>query len=173
MDDLLDFLNHIGDKGLVPAATAQALAVATRKVFGVLEEKEQENLADLNLDAIIKRFNNKRARDFSPASLKEYGRRVLRAIELFEQWKDNPVNFSIETRAPRRSKKETVNLQRSKETNEGPIPDVLQNSTRPGTFHSSFPVGAGRVITLTNIPEDLTSAEAERLAQFVRMLSLD
>ncbi|MGI8812739.1 MAG: hypothetical protein ACR2IH_09475 [Pyrinomonadaceae bacterium] len=171
MDDLLDFLSHIGDKGLVPVATAQALAVATRNVFGALEEDEQKNIGGLNLDAIIKRFNNKRARDFSPASLKEYGRRVRRAIELYEQWKDNPANFSVETRAPRKSKKESVHFP-ADTSNNGPN-EVQHAPNRVGTFQSSFPVGSGRVITLSNIPEDLTSSEAERLAQFVRMLSVD
>lgn len=172
MDDLLDFLNHVGDKGLVPAATAQALAVATRNVFGVLEENEQQNVGRLNLDATIKRFNNKRARDFSPASLKEYGRRVRRAIELYEQWKDNPANFSVETRAPRKSKKEVVNHFPADTINSRPN-EVQPTPNRVGTFQSSFPVGSGRVITLSNIPEDLTSSEAERLAKFVRMLSVD
>ena len=39
-DDLLEFLDHAGDKGLMPAATAQALAVATRNVMGILAEDE-------------------------------------------------------------------------------------------------------------------------------------
>ena len=34
-DDLLEFLDHAGDKGLMPAATAQALAVATRNVLAI------------------------------------------------------------------------------------------------------------------------------------------
>ena len=39
-DDLLEFLDHAGDKGLMPAATAQALAVATRNVLGILSDVE-------------------------------------------------------------------------------------------------------------------------------------
>ena len=50
-DDLLKFLDHSGDKGLMPAATAQALAVATRNVLGVLAEDEKVDLSKLDLDA--------------------------------------------------------------------------------------------------------------------------
>ncbi|MHB8564318.1 MAG: hypothetical protein ACYDDA_10335, partial [Acidiferrobacteraceae bacterium] len=39
-----------------------------------------------------------------------------------------------------------------------------------GTYRSALPVRPGLVVTLVNIPYDLTSAEAERLADFVRML---
>ena len=170
MNDLLDFLTHAGDKGLMPAASAQALAVAARNVFGVLEENEQKNVKELDLDVIIKRFNNKRARDFSPASLKEYGRRVRKAVDLYEQWKDNPADFSVKTRAPRRSRKGSQADIREHDvaTNVGQTPP-----NRTGAYQSSFPVGPGRVVTLSNIPQDLNSAEAEKLAQFVRMLAVD
>ena len=87
-DDLLEFLDHAGDKGLMPAATAQALAVATRNVVGILTENEKADLSQLDIDAAIKRFTNKRAKDFNPSSLKEYGRRIRRAVELFLAWRE-------------------------------------------------------------------------------------
>jgi hypothetical protein len=170
LDDLLDFLGHASDKGLMPAASAQALAVASRNVFGVLEEDEQKNLEALDLDAIIRRFNNKRARDFSPTSLKEYGRRVRKAMDLYAQWKHNPADFSVKTRAPRKARKSADAEAIEADTNALTMPKY---ANRAGAYQSSFPVGPGRVITLLNVPEDLTAAEAERLAQFVRMLSID
>lgn len=172
MEDLLDFLTHSGDRGFVPAATAQALAVASRNVLGILEESEKKNIGALDLNAVIKRFNNKRAKDFSPASLNEYGRRVHRAIELYEQWKENPADFSVKTRAPRRQKKDsqTDRPVHNLDTSNG---DIQPSVSLKGTFQSSFPVGTGRIITVSNIPDDFTSTEAEKLAQFVRMLAVD
>ena len=99
LDDLLDFLDHAGDRGLIPAATAQALAVATRNVLGVLSDSERNDLSQQDLDSVIKRFNNKRAKDFNPSSLKEYGRRLHRAVELFLAWREDPANFTVKTRA--------------------------------------------------------------------------
>jgi hypothetical protein len=43
----------------------------------------------------------------------------------------------------------------------------------PGTYRSAIPIRPGLVVTLVNIPSDLTSAEAERIAGFVRMLALE
>ena len=172
MEDLLDFLTHSGDKGFVPAATAQALAVAARNVLGVLEENEQKNIGALDLDAVIKRFNNKRAKDFNPASLIEYARRVRRAIELYEQWKENPADFSVKTRAPRKQKKDSQANppMRNLDSSNG---DVQPTPNLNGTFQSSFPVGSGRIITVSNIPNDLTSTEAKKLSEFVLMLAID
>ncbi|MFT3906703.1 MAG: hypothetical protein QM718_10395 [Steroidobacteraceae bacterium] len=171
-DDLLEFLDHAGDKGLVPAATAQALAVATRNVLGILTDDEKADLAQLDLDATIKRFNNKRAKDFNPSSLKEYGRRIRRAVGLFLSWREDPANFAVKTRttsAPRKKDKESGNSEPlAKEAPMGQIPDEVA-----GTYHSSVPVRPGLVVTLVNIPYDLTGAEAERIAGFVRLLALE
>lgn len=171
-DDLLEFLDHAGDRGLMPAATAQALAVATRNVLSVLSDEEKQDLSHQDLDSVIKRFNNKRAKEFNPSSLKEYARRLHRAVDLFLGWRDDPANFTVKTRSTNSTRKQD-------RTREAPSP--LQESSshsemvypRPGTYNSAIPVRAGVVITLTNVPYDLTSAEADRLANFVRMLAIE
>ncbi len=158
-DDLLEFLDHAGDKGLMPAATAQALAVATRNVLGILSDDEKADLRQLDLDAIVRRFTNKRAKDFNPSSLKEYGRRLRRAVDLFLSWRNDPANFT---------EKELGNNESiTRETSTEQAPDEVA-----GTYRSAIPIRPGLVVTLVNIPNDLTGAEAERIAGFVRMLAL-
>jgi len=172
VDDLLEFLDHAGDKGLMPAATAQALAVASRNVMGILSEQEKKDLSQLDVDSVIKRFNNKRARDFNPSSLKEYGRRVRKAVELFLSWREDPSSFSVKTRA----KSGPLRKDRSHETAETPDSDQGPADgvgvSHPGTYNSSIPVRPGVVVTLSNVPHDLSKAEAERLAAFVKMLAI-
>lgn len=174
MDDLLEFLDHASDRGLMPAATAQALAVASRNVLGVLSEKEQEDLSQHDIASVIKRFNNKRAKDFNPSSLKEYGRRVSRAIDLFVQWREDPANFAVKTRATSsaRKKERSEGAAATTGTSDG-VYDVVTGPPRGGAYQSAIPVRPGLVVTLHNIPPDLTKAEAERLANFVRMLAVD
>lgn len=38
-------------------------------------------------------------------------------------------------------------------------------------YQTAFPVRPGHVVTVSNIPLDLSAAEAERLAQFIRLLA--
>jgi hypothetical protein len=173
MDDLLNFLAHASDKGLMPAATATALGVASRNVLGVLDASEREDLRKVDLDAVIKRFNNKRAKDFNPSSLKEYGRRVHRAVDLFLSWRGDPAGFTVKTRAgtnPRkkdRTRFEPVSMAHENGDVQVPGPHDA------GGYRSAFPIRPGTVVTISNIPSDLTPAEAERLATFVRMLSVE
>jgi hypothetical protein len=172
MDELLAFLDHAGDRGLMPAATAQALAVATRNVLGVLTDQEKRDLGSQELDAVIKRFNNKRAKDFNPSSLKEYGRRVRRAIDLFLSWRADPANFTVKTRTTGGSRRkgkaaEIGDGDEGPSTFEPTIPHVA------GTYNSSLPVRPGVVVTVANVPHDLTKTEATRLADFIKMLAVE
>jgi hypothetical protein len=172
LDDLLEFLAHAGDRGMMPAATASALAVAARNVFGVLADDERKDLSRISVAEAVKRFNNKRAKEFSSSSLKEYGRRVQRAVALFQEWRENPADFSPKTRATKGSggKRKETSL-----PDDLPQPNIHSAAPAPATggYSSSFPVRADWVVTVSNVPSDLNAAEAERLAKFVRMLAFD
>jgi hypothetical protein len=172
VEDLLDFLAHASERGLMPAATSQALAVASRNVFSVLSEEERGNEPFSDLDGVIRRFNNKRARDFNPASLKEYGRRVHRAVDLYQQWLASPADFSVKTRASTgNKKKERSGRQESAPASRDNSEDYNGRSTSTNGYQTAFPVRPGHVVTIANIPYDLTPSEAERIAQFIRILA--
>lgn len=179
-EDLLAFLGHAADRGLMPTATAQALAVASRNIFSVLDPREQADLRVVDLDAATKRFVSKRARDFSPASLKEYGRRVHRAVAMFLEWKVDPANFSVKTRSTkaaakakqgRKSQGPTVVADRG-DSRYSQRESTLESRTDSGGYQTSFPVRQGVVVTIGNVPDDLTLAEAERLTAFIKMLAV-
>ena len=172
MDDLLEFLDHAGNRGLIPAATAQALAVASRNILGVLSEQERADLGALDSASIIKRFNNKRAKDFNPSSLKEYGRRLNRALELFLRWREDPAGFTVKTRTSSTAKKKE-SPQAGSEAGSGWRESTASVPAAPGTYQSSIPVRPGVVITLLNIPHDLKKSEADRISAFVKMLAVD
>lgn len=180
---LLDFLNHASQRGLMPAATATALTVAARNVLGILDAQEKNDLRVMDLNSVIKRFNNKRAKDFNPTSLKEYGQRTRRAVEHFLRWRDDPANFSIKTRTTKKQAALSSKRQGAsgKKTDAKPHDTHVNNKVGEERAHSinadgydtTFPIRPGLVVGITNIPYDLTKAEAERLAQFVKMLALE
>jgi len=183
VEDLLDFLSHTGERGLMPTATATALAVAVRNVFSVLDERERTNIPMDDIDGVIRRFNTKRARDFNPASLKEYGRRVKRAVDMYLKWKEDPANFSVKTRATNTTKKK--DRAAAKETGPSSVRSpsdeaehtfVAASASAPQSsagsgYQTAFPVRQGQIVTVSNIPYDLSPAEAERLADFIRLLA--
>jgi hypothetical protein len=168
--DLLEFLEHSADRGLMPPATANALAVACRNVFAVLSDSEKQDVRNLDVEGVIRRFQNKRAKDFSTDTLAEYGRRVKRAIQLYADWKANPGGFRAPRRTTRSSKKRGDEAEQ--ETIDEPTGSVSNYPTAPGSYQTAIPLAPGRIVILHNVPSDLTAAEAERLAAFVRMLPI-
>src|SRR5438105_1739339 len=170
MDDLLGFLDHAAERGLLPPATAQALAVASRNVIGVLSDDEMTEVRALDRDVVVKRFQNKRAKDFSTETLAEYRRRFRRALDLFLSWRSDPAKFHAPTRttvAGRKRKSDDREMESDR-----PVRQTSLISTVPGTYQTAVPLGPNRIINLSNVPSDLTSEEAERLALFVRMLAV-
>lgn len=168
--DLLSFLEHAADRGLLPIATSRALAVAARNVLGMLDETEARDVRKLDLTEVARRFSTKRAREFSPDTLKEYDRRVRRAVSMFTSWRDDPANFKAKTRTTSSSKKSRSNQTSAPPSGEVPSGEPVIGSAGGSGYGTAVPLRPGHVVTISNIPEDLTSAEAERLAQFVRML---
>lgn len=172
-EGLLVFLDVAATRGALPRATAAALTVACRRVMEVLTAKERANLLNVDPAAVIKRFDHKFADRFSARSLKDYGRRFERALELFKQWNASPSNFSAPMRLTRRARQHPATLAPTREQTSV----LTEGHTAPppgaSSFHSSFPVRPGTVVTLLNVPTDLTRAEADRLAQFIRMLAVE
>lgn len=172
LEELLGFLEHAGEKGLMPPATATALAVACRNIFGVLTEEEKSDIGRLDLSAVVKRFQNRRAKDFSGPTLKEYDRRARRAVALFLEWRQDPANFQAPTRATASVRKRRNSAELDPEEAPQKVTGAGWNAG-VGGYQTAVPLGRGRIVTLLNVPEDLTRTEAERLAQFVKMLAVD
>ena len=177
VDELLAFLNHASERGLMPTATATAFAVAGRNVFGILAEPEKADVRALDMADVIKRFANKRAKEFNPSSLATYGQRAQRAVELFVNWRANPANFSVKTRSPKgAAKKERPQLPptaAARPPRAESATDAVVSSQDDDSFQTSVPVRAGQLVTISNVPKDLTTAEAMRLAEFVKMLAVE
>lgn len=190
IDDLLDFLARAGRQGLMPIATTQALAVAVRTVFAVLDADEQAAIPLERLDSIVTRFGRRRAHDFNPTTLREYARRARRAIDLHAQWRADPDRFAPTTRATRGGGARTAydatdrtstlgvaESLRSPRDDDASVPREIAGASESGAmprgdrYTTHFPVRPGSVITIADVPFDLTSHEAERLVAFVKLLA--
>ncbi|HVK40266.1 MAG TPA: hypothetical protein VNA88_17175 [Candidatus Kapabacteria bacterium] len=178
-DDLLEFLDHAGQRGIMPAASAGALASAARSILGPLEPQERANLRSVNVDAAIRRFTTKRAKDMTPSSLKVYGQRVRKALDYYFSWRDDPAGFAPATRASSelKSRRSGARLNdAATPAEDAAISDVRSQvlpvitGLMPNAYQTSLPIRPGHVVTISNIPHDLTEAEARRLGEFVRLL---
>jgi hypothetical protein len=92
---------------------------------------------------------------------------------LFLEWREDPANFRAPTRATSPTRKRKNNAELEEAEPDLPLSQVGTPQALPGTYQTAVPLGLDRIVTLLNVPADLTKAEAKRLAAFIEMLSLE
>ena len=104
-DDLFNFLDFAGSKGLMKKATAGAYKNACGVILNILDESEAADLSKIDLERIILRHRNLAAGKIPPKTLKTYEIRVRAAVSNFIEYNRDPSSWkpSVKQRAPRAS----------------------------------------------------------------------
>jgi hypothetical protein len=173
---LARFIEFVVAKGLVHPATAQGWRVATAKV---LEELSAEELADvrrIEVETTFKEFLNRYPGRLSPASVGEYRRRVIRAIEEFVRWMEDPGAYAF--RSPARSPRSDARRRLDLPADAGPgSSPVRARPGAPGPARSdgitlAYPLRPDLLAQVV-VPRDLTVEEARRMGAFLVTLAVD
>lgn len=164
--DLLQFLDYMGRKGLIPANTASARKAAANKVLAMLSEEEAQDVTDLDMGETIRRFGNRFRSDYTAESLQSYASRLRSSLDDFKRHCDDPLNFK-----PGRNK---VGSRTSRARTEDPRNDSGATSPphpqlRPVPAVQVLPIALrpDLVVQIAGLPHDLTKAEAQRIANIV------
>jgi hypothetical protein len=169
---LLEFLDYLGAKGLMAKNTVAARKAAVGKVLSILSDDEAEDVTNLDLDEVMKRFNNLEGQKYTPGSLTTYLSRVKSALEDFESYLKNPLGFkpSVQGREKRKtdSKKESSTQTANKhEAGFGRkvVKEPLSSSILP------IPIRQDLVVYVQGLPYDLTETEANKIANVIRAMA--
>lgn len=181
------FLDYALTKGLMKKETASGRKRAANQILGILEEHEQADLRSVDLEATARRFANLQGSKFKPSSLQVYVSRTNSAIQDFISYVDDPINFksSVNTRDSSNgtaSKKKIKQKQQDTGIEKDKIPPEEDRSGgkdgggahhgHPETLVFPIPVRPGLVVKISNIPSDLTEAEASKIAAVVKALAV-
>src|SRR6266513_2095553 len=98
---LVEHWTWAAEKGQMNRNTAGALRTACVHVLGALDNWEQIDVTSLDVDDVIRRFQNLRARDFNPTSLNAYARRFRNAVASFLEHAKDPAGWKPISRAPK------------------------------------------------------------------------
>jgi hypothetical protein len=168
---LVSFLDYLGKKGLMAPATASARKAAVNTVLGILDESEAADVSTLDLDGVMDRFSNLQGKSFTPGSMKTYKSRVRAAIDDFVAYIENPMAFKPKLK-PRVAnggvtKKSSTAIQTTQ-------PGIVESdNVRPTVTAFTtvsilpIPIRADLTIQVQGLPFDLTSAEANKIANVI------
>lgn len=174
-DAVLEFLDYCKGKGLLKPATAESRKAAVNQVLGILSEEEARDVARIDLDSVMSRFQNLHSKKYTPDSLRTYKARVKNSLFDFLRFRENPMDFKPTAAVP--SKRSSKAKQQSKpepRTDEAPRqPPTWANSTAGFLSTSTLPIPIREDLTVLihGLPFDLSPGEAQKIANVVLALA--
>jgi len=175
LDAFNRFFDHAAVKGLLKRNTAQSRKAATNKVFAILEPNELTDLRSVDLEQAFERFQNLQGMQYKPDSLQVYLSRARTAVSDFISYVDDPSSFKSAKpqRASSKAKNGVENTKKAEKGNsnqsvsDGVVDDLDQHHD-PKHVIVPVPLRENLTVKITNLPADLTQAEADRLAAIVK-----
>lgn len=177
-DDLKAFLSWTADKGMIPAATVHARKAASNMVLDILSEEEAKDVTALDLDDVMRRFQNLKGKNYTPTSLRTYQSRLGKAVEDFKVYLDNPMAFKPSGSRQSNGTNRTASKGKTKAAEiESPRPVALPSHSpasleMPSTHILSIPIRVDLVVRIQGLPFDLSVAEAEKIANVVKAMAM-
>jgi hypothetical protein len=171
---LLEFLEYVGDKGLLARQTARSYRSACSMVLAIDGQGwEETDVRDLDVGHQIERFIRVGGSSAKPATLAIYEQRVRSAIDLYREFLDSPVTFRGRTgkrpAAPRREVPEQRPQRPATPSSEA----ARLLSTESATLVTyPFPLRTGAMAYL-QLPRDLHRSDVKRLCGFLENLAID
>jgi hypothetical protein len=170
-DDFLRFLAYLGDKGLIPLATASSRRATAGKVTAILSDDEAADVTALDLDDVMRRFDHLNPHQYTPGSLQAYKSRMKTALDDFRSYCENPLNFRPS--GQQRTKVKPSNGEQQKKPIRGRVKTNDASATAtpsvslPNVTVLPIALRAGLTVQIAGLPFDLTAAEAKKIANII------
>ncbi|HET8750472.1 MAG TPA: hypothetical protein VFM42_07005 [Sphingomicrobium sp.] len=165
--DLLKFLDWMSEKGLIPANTASSRKASANKVLALLSDQEAEDVTNVDVDELIRRFGNKHGQQYNPDSLLTYKSRLRSAIDDFRSYCENPVGFRPGGRSQQRLKNAQDATPRMRPNKTVAQPEAKISAPAPALHVVPVAIRPEVTVQIGNLPFDLTPAEAKRIANVI------
>lgn len=172
---LLSFLDWAGRTGEMNPATARAWAATARAVLAVEAEPDTVDVRGLDVESLLDRFQMLNRTKYSSGSMTTYRSRFRQAVSAYQLWLDGdpgwkPAKTRSNGNARKASKKAEQQSEAVTPAAEPVAPEASHAHSSPRMVAYDMPLRPDMLVRLT-LPVDLTSADAERVAAFVRSLA--
>lgn len=180
-DKLLEFLRTVERKGWLNRASARAMLSACQQVSGSLDPNERLDVGVIDIEGAVQRFANRNP-DVAPNSLRDYRSRATKSVRLYWEWRKNPTGWKPpgSSGIARRQGASRPGYVRGKPRTPKDLSPEIGGETNLGTDTLSergltfpFPLRPNVIISIGNIPPDLSVSECERIASFLKAVAVD
>lgn len=176
LNALIEFLEWTAEKGLMAKNTVGGRKAAVAAVLGVLDPEEKGDVTAIDLDSAMTRFVNLQGKKYNTSSLNVYRSRTNAAINDFQKWLSDPLAFKPQGNKVERKPAGKV----AKAPKSVPVRDastdhyVSSPVAAPQASANVFPIPIrdSVVVRIHGLPFDLTTAEAEKIANVVKAMAM-
>lgn len=169
---LMEFLDWLEAKGMMPTPTVAARKASVGKVLGILSEEEAQDVLALDVDSVMNRFNNLQGKNYTPDSLLTYRSRVRSTLEEFSDYIRNPLGYKPGVPSRERRPKVAAAARAASPSSQAASAAHSTIDVPLGTLNI-FPIQLrpDLVVRIQGLPFDLTEAEARRISNVVMAMA--
>jgi hypothetical protein len=167
---LMEFLDYLANKGLMAGNTAMARKAAANKVLSVLSNEEAADVTGVDLNDVMRRFQNLEGRNYTPGSLTTYQSRTKSALDDFTAYLANPLSFRPSLQARDRNASAKLSSAGSAKTEPSSNGQHQASvNTHSDDVDRALPIRIRSDLTILvhGLPFDLTEAEARKISNVI------
>lgn len=175
---MIAFLDYAIKRKEMVEATAVALRTGCKKVLEIEDDSNTVDLKTADVDDIIRRFRNGARGQMKDRSIDQYEQRFRQTVDMYRKWLVDDPTWRPAGRAPKTANGSSTARAATPRNTVTPVQGGGTGMPRhdepaaPGMITYPIPIRPGvhgRIV----LPEDLTTREAQRIAQFVAALAFE
>jgi len=188
--DMVSFVDMMTSKGWINQNTGGGYKAALAKILG--DVPGEEDVRKIDVKTQVLRYNNLHPGELSPASLKQYEKRVVQCIQHFTSWKTDPTNFKPPQRVLSNGNGDKADKPKAKAKGAALSATATVTPSASGTLDTApkepehlkpvvgastgqnlvlpYPLRPGYLAQII-VPLDMTKDEAARLCAFISTLA--
>ena len=168
---LLEFLREAPTQGLLNPAVARSRANAIEQLFGALTQDERADIRRIDSERLAGRLHKIEGSTIRPEVIELYRTRVPEALVDYLAWLQNPKSFAtISGHALRRDIRGFV-AQSGNAEEQRALEDIALATSERRKDYIAVPLRDDTTVYITNLPLDLTGAEAGKIARVIAALA--
>lgn len=162
-----EFLDSLNNSGAVNPATARNIRNSSQRIMAFATDSEKDDVTKLDVDELVRRYQDSANPTPNKTTLSNYKSRTLSAIGRFKTHQlgqDITDSFSETTQEIKR----TMNAKAKKPRGKQAVKVIEEVKT----FELPIPLRGDLIVTITNLPRDLTKEEARRISNIIESFSM-
>lgn len=172
-DRLMAFLRDAAMQGRINPAVAKSRQSAIEQLFVELDERERADIRRIDVDRLCQRLHKLQDSSIRPEVVMVYNKRVQAALADYFAWLDNPQGFSsIGGDGFRKEKRHAASDKEIAREQKALEEITLAASEWPADL-VAVPLREDRIVYVQNLPLDLTSQEARKIARVIQAMAQD